>query len=149
MWEKQLKKKVRKGPASLLKISLWGSSVSACANEAAGFSVSGASTPNGLFQVIKKISELLQTAPLTILNFLLTIKISYFSFSHTWKIRDLTWHERRIHPTLTSISVLAFLPLLQLLECLNGYMCGHNLTMKLPPDFHNYTGLKGLVNSFS
>ena len=69
MSEKHLKKKVKKGPASLLKISLWGSSVSACANEAAGFSVSGASTPNGLFQVIKKISELLQTAPLTILNF--------------------------------------------------------------------------------
>ena len=64
--------------------------------------------------------ELLQTAPLTILNFLLTIKISYFSFSRTWKFRDLTWHERRIHPTLTSFSVLAFLPLLQLLECLNG-----------------------------
>ena len=88
-------------------------------------------------------------APLTILNFLLTIKISYFSFSRTWKFRDLTWHERRIHPTLTSFSVLAFLPLLQLLECLNGYMCGHNLTMKFPPDFHNYTGLNGLVNSFT
>ena len=28
----------------------------------------------------KKISEWLQTAPLTILNFLLTIKISYFLF---------------------------------------------------------------------
>ena len=82
------------------------------------------------------------------MNFLLTIKISYFSFSRTWKFRDLTWHERRIHPTLTSFSVLAFLPLLQLLECLNGYMCGHNLTMKFPPDFHNYTGLNGFVNCF-
>ena len=98
---------------------------------------------------IKKFSELLQTAPLRILNFLLTIKISYFSFSCMWKLRDLTWHERRIHPILTSFSVLAFLPLLRLLECLNGYMCGHNLTIKFPPDFHNYTGLKGLVNSFS
>ena len=28
-------------------------------------------------------------------------------------------------------------------------MCGHNLTMKFPPDFHNYTELNGLVNSFS
>ena len=65
-----------------------------------------------------------------------------------WKVRDLPWHERRIYPTLTSFSVLPFLPLLQLLECLNGYMCGHNLTMKFPPDFHNYTGLNGLVNSF-
>ena len=30
---KYLKQKVKKDPASLLKISLWGSSVSACANE--------------------------------------------------------------------------------------------------------------------
>ena len=29
------------------------------------------------------------------------------------------------------------------------YMCGHNLRMKFPPNFQNYTGLKGLVNSFS
>ena len=28
-------------------------------------------------------------------------------------------------------------------------MCSHNLTMKFPPDFHNYTGLNGLVSSFS
>ena len=81
MWEEHLKKKVRKGPASLLKISLWGSSVSVCANESPGFSVSGASTPNVLFQImVKKISELLQTVPLAILNFLLTIKVSYFLF---------------------------------------------------------------------
>ena len=51
MSEKHLKKKVKKGPASLLKISLWGSSVSACANESPGFSLSGASTPNGLFPI--------------------------------------------------------------------------------------------------
>ena len=38
--------------------------------------------------------------------------------------------------------------LLQLLECLSGYMCGDNLTMKFPRDFHNYTGLNELVNSF-
>ena len=65
-----------------------------------------------------------------------------------WKFRDLPWHERRIHLTLTSFSVLPFLPLLQLLECQNWYMCGHNLTMKFPPDFHNYTGLNGFVNCF-
>ena len=28
-------------------------------------------------------------------------------------------------------------------------MCDHNLTMKFPADFHNYTGLNGLVNSSS
>ena len=54
-----------------------------------------------------------------------------------------------IYPTLTSFSVLPFLPPLQLLESLNLYMCGHNFTMKFSPDFHHYTGLNGLVNSFS
>ena len=58
MWEKHLKKKVKKGPASLLKISPWGSSVSACANEPPGFSVSGASTPSGLFQTINGLKRL-------------------------------------------------------------------------------------------
>ena len=67
-------KKVKKGPASLLKISVWGSSVFAYANESHGFCISGASTPNGLFQIINGLKRL------TILNFLLTIKISYFLF---------------------------------------------------------------------
>ena len=65
-----------------------------------------------------------------------------------WKVRGLPWRERRIYHTLTSFSVFPFFQLLQLLECLSGYMCGNNLTMKFPPDFHNYTGLNGLVNSF-
>ena len=49
---------VKKGPASLLKISLCGSSVSAYANEPPGFSVSGASTLNGLFQTINGLKRL-------------------------------------------------------------------------------------------
>ena len=65
-----------------------------------------------------------------------------------WKVRGLPWHERRIYHTLSSISVFPFFQLLQLLECLSGYMCGDNLTMKFPPDFHNYTGLNGFVNCF-
>ena len=28
------------------------------------------------------------------------------------------------------------------------YMVDHNFTIKFPPDFHYYTGLNGLVNSF-
>ena len=28
------------------------------------------------------------------------------------------------------------------------YMYGYNLRMKFPPDFHNYTELNALVNSF-
>ena len=54
---KYLKQKVKKDPASLLKISLWGSSVSASANESPGFSVSGASTPNRLFQIINRLKN--------------------------------------------------------------------------------------------
>ena len=52
-----------------------------------------------------------------------------------WEVRDLPWDKGRIYPTLTSFLALAFLPLLQLLECLSGYMCGNNLTMKFPPEF--------------
>ena len=66
-----------------------------------------------------------------------------------WIFCNLTWHEKTIYPTLTGFSVLPFLPILQLLQCLNGYMRGHNLTMKFPTDFPNYTGLNGFVNSFS
>ena len=58
-WEKYLKKKVKKGLTSILKISLWGSSVSACTNELPGFSVSGAATPNGLFQKINGLKRLM------------------------------------------------------------------------------------------
>ena len=58
MWEKHLKKKVRKGRASLLKISLWGSSVSAYGNQPPGFSVSETSTPDGLFQTINGLKRL-------------------------------------------------------------------------------------------
>ena len=65
-----------------------------------------------------------------------------------WIVRGLPWHERRIYHTLTSFSGFSFFQLLQLLECLSGYMCGDNLTMKFPPDFHKYTGLNGLANSF-
>ena len=65
-----------------------------------------------------------------------------------WKVHGLPWRERRIYHTLTSFSVFPFFRLLQLLECLSGYMCNDNLTMKFPPDFHNYTWLNGLVNSF-
>ena len=65
-----------------------------------------------------------------------------------WKVRGLPWHERRIYHKLTSFSVFLFFQLLQLLECLGGYLCFDNLGMKFSPDFHNYTGLNGLVNSF-
>ena len=58
MWEKHLKKKIRIGPAYLRKISPWGSSASACANEPPGLSVSGASTPYGLFQTINGLKRL-------------------------------------------------------------------------------------------
>ena len=62
------------------------------------------------------------------------------------KFHDLPFH----NPTLTNFSVLPFLPLLQLSECRyeKSVHGGQNFTIKFPPDFHYYTGLNGLVNSF-
>ena len=102
MWEKHLKKKARKGPASLLKISLWESSVSVCANQPPGFSLSRTSIPKWVIpknQWIKKISELLRTTPLTILNFLVTIKVGYFLFfTYVKSLRStITWKENLPH----------------------------------------------------
>ena len=65
-----------------------------------------------------------------------------------WKVRGLPWHERRIYHTLTSISIFPFFQLLQLWECLSGYMCGDSVTIKFPPDSYNYTGLNGFVSCF-
>ena len=48
--------KARKGPASLLKTSR--SSVSACANEPPGFSLSETLIPNELFQTIMELKRL-------------------------------------------------------------------------------------------
>ena len=61
-----------------------------------------------------------------------------------WKVRSLPWHERRIYHKLTSSSVFRSFNFSSCYEL----MCGDNLTMKFPPDFHNYTGLNVLVNSF-
>ena len=65
-----------------------------------------------------------------------------------WKVCGLPLHERRIYHTLTSISVFSFFQLLQLLECLSGYMHGDNVTIKFLPDFHSYTRLNGFLNCF-
>ena len=40
-----------------------------------------------------------------------------------------------------SFSVFPFFQLVQLLECLSGYMYGDNLIMKFPPDFHEFLSL--------
>ena len=58
MREKNLKKKARKSPASLLKISLWGSSDFACANQPPGFFVRGTSIPTDLFQIVNRLERL-------------------------------------------------------------------------------------------
>ena len=140
-------------------------SVSACANQPPGFSVSETSTSNGLFKTINEleasINRLLKTAPLAetlwiipfgnwkswTFGWLLKLAISYFS--DIWKFHDLGLHKRKIYPTLQSFSVFLFLPVLDLLKRISWYICGYKLSMKFPPDFHNYTRLKRLVNSFS
>ena len=162
MWEWHLKKKeiLRKRRASLLKISLWDSF---CLWKSTTWFIRKRNidckcvVPNMYWA--KKISELLQTALLTLTSYialfknwkfwiLLTIKVSYFLFFTYMKISlsTITWKENLPH--LPSLPILLFLPLLQLLECLSEYMYGHKLKMKFPPDFHNYTGLIELVNSF-
>ena len=82
------------------------------------------------------------------MNFLWTIKFSYFLFYTYMKSSRsaTTWKENLPH--INKYFSFSFLQLLQLLECLSGYMCGGNLTMKFPPDFHKYTGLNGLLNFF-
>ena len=64
-----------------------------------------------------------------------------------WKFSDLPLYERRIYPLSHVFSILLFLSLLRLLECLSEYMCGHNLAMKFPQDLHNYTRLNRSVPS--
>ena len=52
------KEESKKMSSSLFKMSLWGSAVPARANAPPGFSVSGAVTPNGLFQRINELKRL-------------------------------------------------------------------------------------------
>ena len=64
-----------------------------------------------------------------------------------WKFRDIPLYKMRIYPTLTNFFFQFFLSFH--FQYLSRYMCGYNLTMKIPPDFYGYTALNGLVNSFS
>ena len=101
MWEKHLKKKVRNGPTSLLKISLSDSSISAIANQRPDFSVSGTSTPNGLFQTINELKKywVNWNGSINNLELLLTFKASYFLFFTCVKIlrSTMTWKENLPH----------------------------------------------------
>ena len=55
-----------------------------------------------------------------------------------------------LQSTIYRFLVLPFLPLLQLLECLSWYICVATTSQwSFHRDFHNYTGLNRLVNSFS
>ena len=103
MWKKHLKKKHFKKRICIFteKFSLGQFSVPACANQPPGFSVRGTSTPNGLFQTIKilmgytkRLHQLkhgiLFHLNSKILNFLLTIEMSYFLFFRYMKISQST-----------------------------------------------------------
>ena len=55
-----------------------------------------------------------------------------------------------LQSTIYRFLVLPFLSLLQLLECLSWYICVATTSQwSFHRDFHNYTGLNRLVNSFS
>ena len=137
---------MRRVSPALLKIWLWDSfQFSACANQAIAFSVNGSSTQNGLFQTINGLLEMASST--------VTLCIVPFKNRKFWTFCELLaisnfFRYVKIYPTWTSFWVFRFLPLLQLLEWVSRYMCGYNFTMNFPPDFHNYTGLNGLVNSF-
>ena len=74
------------------------------------------------------------------MNFLLAVKFSHFLFSWYVKIYQ-SIITLSYHYTLTSFKLFLFFHF----QCLRRYICGHNLTMKFPLDFHRYTGLNGLV----
>ena len=87
-------------------------------------------------------------SPLTILNFLLTIKVSYFLFfTYVRSSRSTTtWKENL--PQINKFFSFSFLSTSPAIRVpISRYRCGENLTMKFPPVFHNYTGLNGFVNS--
>ena len=123
--------------------------VSACANQATGLFVNGSSVPKELFQ---KINGFLEMIPSTITccivpfknrnsrNVCLLLKLTTSNFlgCKNFAIYHL--------PHFTKFFSSSFLPLLQLLECLSPYVCGHNVTMKFSLDFHNYIRFNGLVN---
>ena len=83
------------------------------------------------------------------MDFLLTIKVSYFLFYTYVKgsRSTMAWKENLLH--INKYFSFSFFQLLQLLECLSGYMCGDSVTINFPPDFHNYTGLNEFVNCFT
>ena len=80
-----------------------------------------------------------------ILNFLWTTKISYFLFFRYVKIYVSTITQNENLPHFNKFFSSSFSSTANA----NSHMRGHNLTMKFPPDIHNYTALKGFVNCFS
>ena len=77
--------------------------------------------------------------------FLLTISY-YFSgmWKFLWYVNNVPLHKRKFTPLWQDFQVFFFLHFQSVCQ----YICGHNLTMTFPPNFHNYTGLNELVNSF-
>ena len=81
------------------------------------------------------------------LNFLLTINISYslfFRYVTIWQ-SNITQNGNLPHFNNFFCSLFSsFSPAIGL----SRYIFSHNLTMKFPPDYHNNTGLNEVENSF-
>ena len=120
-------------------------------NQPPGFSVRGTSTPN-VWIVIRNnsnINGLHQTttstktwciAPFKIRKswtFCSLLKSAISYYSGLWKFRNLPLHLPQIYQVFQLFIFFHF-------QCLSRYMCGHNLTMKFPLDFHNYIELNRL-----
>ena len=137
------------------KFTLGKFSVPAWANQSPGFYVSGTSTPNGLFQTIKMLmgyTKRLHHLKHGVLHHLKFENLELFvnCFNQLLLIFQVCENFSIYHYingeftlTLTSFQLFLFFHF----QCLSRYMCGHNLTMKFPLDFHSYTGLNRLVYS--
>ena len=155
MWKKHRKVKNFKKRIVTQKFTLGKFSVPAWANQPPGFSVRGTSTPNGLFQTIKilmgytKRLHQLKHGVLFHLKFE-NLELFVNCLNQLFLIFQVFENFAIYHYInggftliLTSFKLFLFFHF----QCLSRYMCGHNLTVTFPLDFHSYTGRNALVNS--
>ena len=125
MWKNAWRKNIlRKGSAGL-KNSVRQFSVPARPNQPPGLSVRGTSPPNIYILFHLKIENLELFVNYCNQLFLIFQVCENFAIYHYIK-GEFTplWQVFQFFLSLH-------------FQCLSQYMCGHNLTMKFPPDFHN------------
>ena len=101
---------------------------------------------------ISSSSGLLQRAPVTIIWRIVpfknrTIKISYFFIFQACENFEIHRYIKENLHNFNKFFSFYFSPISPPTEMLKRYMCDYNLTMKFPPDLHNFAALNNLVNS--